>query len=171
MCECTHNTTGDTCDRCLPLYNDKPWRYGETNNAYPCKMCDCNGHAESCHYNASVDPFPNSYDQGGGGVCDNCQSNTGGLPWQVAMVILAALFVLLLECSFSKFSCIFLYFLPSFFVPLSFSTTFFPHSQLGSTVRAVHLPSTARPVSVQPTPLHVYHVTVTQGESLTTETV
>ena len=40
-------------------------------------MCDCNGHADSCHYNASLDSFPDSYDQGGGGVCDNCQSNTG----------------------------------------------------------------------------------------------
>lgn len=77
VCECAHNTEGDTCDRCLPLYNDKPWRYGETSNAYPCKVCDCNGHADSCHYDDSVDPFPGSYDQGGGGVCENCQRNTG----------------------------------------------------------------------------------------------
>ena len=77
VCECVHNTDGGTCGRCLPLYNDKLWRYGETSNAYPCKICDCSGHADSCHYDASLDPFPNSYDQGGGGVCENCQSNTG----------------------------------------------------------------------------------------------
>ena len=77
VCVCLHNTEGDNCERCLPFYNDKPWRYGATNNAFPCKPCNCNNHATRCHYNASVDPFPNSYEVGGGGVCDDCQDNTG----------------------------------------------------------------------------------------------
>ena len=77
VCQCVHNTEGDNCERCAPLYNDKPWRYGTTSNGFPCKLCDCNSHATSCHYNASTDPFPDSYDIGGGGVCENCQDNTG----------------------------------------------------------------------------------------------
>lgn len=77
VCDCLHNTEGPNCERCLPFYNDKPWRYGATNNAYPCKPCSCNNHATSCHYDVTVDPFPNSYEVGGGGVCDNCQDNTG----------------------------------------------------------------------------------------------
>ena len=77
VCDCLHNTEGDNCERCLPFYNDKPWRYGATNNAFPCKPCNCNNHATRCHYNVSVDPFPDSYEMGGGGVCDDCQDNTG----------------------------------------------------------------------------------------------
>ena len=77
VCDCLHNTEGDNCERCLPFYNDKPWRYGATNNAFPCKPCNCNNHATRCHYNGSVDPFPDSYEVGGGGVCDDCQDNTG----------------------------------------------------------------------------------------------
>lgn len=79
VCQCVHNTEGDNCERCAALYNDKPWRYGTTSNGFPCKLCDCNGHAISCVYNASTDPFPNSYDIGGGGVCENCQDNTGNI--------------------------------------------------------------------------------------------
>ena len=58
---------------CQPLYNDKPWIPG---SEFPCKPCECNNHADSCHYNSSVDTHPNSYQLGGGGVCDNCQHNT-----------------------------------------------------------------------------------------------
>ena len=65
------------CEECLPLYNDKPWHEGVTDNAFPCKACDCNNHGTSCHYNASLDSFPDSYDLGGGGYCAGCLDNTG----------------------------------------------------------------------------------------------
>lgn len=91
ICECTHNTKGDRvskcniiffifstqCDECLDLFNDKPWKEGTTGFANPCKICNCNNHASSCIYNGTLDPFPDSRDLGGGGVCSNCQDNTG----------------------------------------------------------------------------------------------
>ena len=67
------------CEECSPLYNDKPWRAGTFELGYPCKACSCNNHATACHYNKSIDEFPDSYDLGGGGVCDDCQDNTGEL--------------------------------------------------------------------------------------------
>lgn len=66
------------CDRCLPLYNDKPFHSGDQVHAYNCKPCQCYSHAVSCHYDVTLDPFPNEYDRGGGGICDNCQHNTTG---------------------------------------------------------------------------------------------
>ncbi|EGV92554.1 Usherin [Cricetulus griseus] len=66
------------CDRCLPLYNDKPFRSGDGVHPFNCKPCQCNNHARSCHYDASVDPFPLEHSRGGGGVCDNCQHHTTG---------------------------------------------------------------------------------------------
>ena len=80
VCQCVHNTMGPQCERCLPFFNDKPWSRGLTSNAFPCKECDCNGHASSCHYDPTVDPFPDSRDLEGGGVCDDCQDNTGMVP-------------------------------------------------------------------------------------------
>lgn len=65
------------CERCKPLFNDKPWRLGTPNNGYPCKSCTCNNHATSCYYDQEVDSSPESYDEGGGGVC-NCTDNTSG---------------------------------------------------------------------------------------------
>ncbi|KAJ7402273.1 hypothetical protein BTVI_87954 [Pitangus sulphuratus] len=66
------------CDRCLPLYNDKPFRPGDQVHAYNCKLCQCYSHAVSCHYDLAMDPFPQEHYRGGGGVCDNCQHNTAG---------------------------------------------------------------------------------------------
>ena len=77
VCQCVHNTEGRNCERCLPTHNDKGWRYGTSTNGFPCKPCRCNNHATTCIYNATVDPFPNSYELGGGGVCQDCQNNTG----------------------------------------------------------------------------------------------
>ncbi|KYO43601.1 usherin isoform J [Alligator mississippiensis] len=78
LCSKESNTEGDQCDRCLPLYNDKPFHSGDQVHAYNCKPCQCYSHAVSCHYDVTLDPFPNEYDRGGGGICDNCQHNTTG---------------------------------------------------------------------------------------------
>ncbi|XP_022106047.1 laminin subunit beta-1-like isoform X2 [Acanthaster planci] len=69
-CVCQHNTAGRHCDRCLPLFNNKPWRAAVPgpNSANACEECDCNGFASSCVYDAVK----------GYGVCQNCAENTGG---------------------------------------------------------------------------------------------
>ncbi|KAG7456299.1 hypothetical protein MATL_G00250280 [Megalops atlanticus] len=76
-CVCRHNTAGDHCERCAPLYNDQPWHAadGLTGAAHECKKCKCNGHAESCHFDWTL--WLES-GQRSGGVCDNCQHNTEG---------------------------------------------------------------------------------------------
>uniref|UniRef100_A0A8C0V279 Usherin n=1 Tax=Cyanistes caeruleus TaxID=156563 RepID=A0A8C0V279_CYACU len=79
LCVKESYTEGNNCDRCLPLYNDKPFRPGDQVHAYNCKPCQCYGHAESCHYDLAMDPFPLEHHRGGGGVCDNCQHNTAGM--------------------------------------------------------------------------------------------
>lgn len=66
------------CDRCLPLYNNKPFQAGNQLNSYPCKLCQCYNHSSTCVYNASMDLFPSEYDNGGGGVCVACLHNTTG---------------------------------------------------------------------------------------------
>ena len=66
------------CNRCKPLYNDKPFRRGDHDDSYPCVKCECNNHANSCVYNQTLDTSPDSRTQGGGGVCINCQHNTTG---------------------------------------------------------------------------------------------
>ncbi|XP_065098165.1 netrin-4 [Paramisgurnus dabryanus] len=77
VCLCTHHTAGEHCERCEPLYNDRPWRAanGSSGESNPCQKCDCNGHAESCHFSQRV-----WLSTGGssGGICDNCQHNTVG---------------------------------------------------------------------------------------------
>ncbi|XP_055465169.1 usherin [Psammomys obesus] len=78
LCSPHSFTEGHQCDRCLPLYNDKPFRSGDRVHAFNCKPCQCNRHASSCHYEASVDPFPLEHGRGSGGVCDSCQHHTTG---------------------------------------------------------------------------------------------
>ncbi|KAM4814939.1 usherin-like, partial [Thomomys bottae] len=78
LCSRESFTEGLQCDRCLSLYNDKPFRRGNKAQPFHCKPCQCHGHASSCHYNASVDPFPAEHGKGGGGVCEDCQHNTSG---------------------------------------------------------------------------------------------
>ncbi|KAG9336282.1 hypothetical protein JZ751_002629, partial [Albula glossodonta] len=77
-CSCLpeSHTQGDNCERCAPLFNDKPFREGDQVQAYSCRSCQCHGHASSCHYDITVDPFPGEHFRGGGGVCDHCQHNT-----------------------------------------------------------------------------------------------
>ncbi|KAF8376271.1 lam-1, partial [Pristionchus pacificus] len=74
-CECTHNTEGLNCEKCLPFFNDHPWRPAVANNTHECKRCECNSHASTCHFDQAV------FDASGfvsGGVCDDCQHNTQG---------------------------------------------------------------------------------------------
>ena len=35
-CKCDHNTDGDDCEKCLPLYNDTPWKRATRYSANPC---------------------------------------------------------------------------------------------------------------------------------------
>ncbi|XP_044307343.1 netrin-4-like [Varanus komodoensis] len=76
-CVCRHNTAGHHCERCAPLYNDRPWEPGDGKTGAPneCRKCRCHNHAESCHFNLSV--WLASGKQSGG-VCDNCRHNTEG---------------------------------------------------------------------------------------------
>lgn len=79
-CQCLADsfTQGARCERCMPLYNNKPFKKGDNLQAYPCQPCQCYGHADSCIYNSTLDPFPQSPSQGGGGVCVNCKHYTTG---------------------------------------------------------------------------------------------
>lgn len=75
VCVCRHHTAGPHCERCAPLYNGRPWSPADDRNPQECQMCECNGHADSCHFDPAA--FAAS---GGtqGGVCDNCQHHTEG---------------------------------------------------------------------------------------------
>uniref|UniRef100_A0A3B5M4G7 Usher syndrome 2A (autosomal recessive, mild) n=1 Tax=Xiphophorus couchianus TaxID=32473 RepID=A0A3B5M4G7_9TELE len=66
------------CEHCAPLYNDKPFRSGDQLQPMNCRLCQCYGHAVSCHYDALADEHPDEHYQGGGGVCDHCMHNTSG---------------------------------------------------------------------------------------------
>ncbi|XP_041804417.1 laminin subunit alpha-3-like isoform X2 [Chelmon rostratus] len=83
QCECQHNTCGESCDRCCPGFNQKPWRAATVDSPNECRPCQCFSHASDCYYDpeverrgASLDTF-GRYD--GGGVCINCQHNTAGV--------------------------------------------------------------------------------------------
>ena len=63
-CECGRNTTGENCERCLPLFNASPWAAAGGDGGI-CARCTCNGHADACVYDSdSTD-----------GVC-SCNDNT-----------------------------------------------------------------------------------------------
>uniref|UniRef100_A0A4W6F3H3 Netrin-1 n=1 Tax=Lates calcarifer TaxID=8187 RepID=A0A4W6F3H3_LATCA len=64
-CVCRHNTAGDHCERCAPLYNDQPWQAanGIIGTPHECQKCKCNGHAKRRQT---------------GGVCNDCRHNTEG---------------------------------------------------------------------------------------------
>lgn len=67
-CACQHFTAGNTCNRCLPLYNNQPFAVGTFLTANPCTVCGCNNHAASCVYDDALD----------GGRCLNCNASTTG---------------------------------------------------------------------------------------------
>ncbi|KAK2821214.1 hypothetical protein Q7C36_020557 [Tachysurus vachellii] len=76
-CVCTHHTAGVHCEKCAPLYNDRPWKAanGSSGEPNPCQKCECHGHAESCHFSRRV---WSSTGGTSGGVCDDCRHNTAG---------------------------------------------------------------------------------------------
>ncbi|EAT47381.1 AAEL001477-PA [Aedes aegypti] len=82
-CECMHNTCGTHCDRCCPLYNQRPYRVGTPFQANKCEKCECNGHAKECYYDRDVDEKGLSVNVrgklSGGGVCMNCTKFTTGI--------------------------------------------------------------------------------------------
>ncbi|XP_015599371.1 laminin subunit beta-1 isoform X2 [Cephus cinctus] len=74
-CECTHNTKGLNCENCEDFYNDVPWKPAVGKQTNACRICNCNNHTNSCHFDDAV------YERSGkvsGGVCDDCQHNTRG---------------------------------------------------------------------------------------------
>ncbi|KAM4712242.1 netrin-4 isoform 3-T3 [Anableps anableps] len=75
-CVCRHNTAGDHCEHCAPLYNDRPWQPadGLTGAPHECRKCKCNGHAHSCHFDWMA---WSESGQRSGGICD-CLHNTEG---------------------------------------------------------------------------------------------
>uniref|UniRef100_A0A8C7FNU1 Si:dkey-202e22.2 n=1 Tax=Oncorhynchus kisutch TaxID=8019 RepID=A0A8C7FNU1_ONCKI len=76
-CVCTHHTAGEHCERCAPLYNDRPWRAanGSSGEPHPCHKCECYGHATSCHFSQRAWLSSGATS---GGVCDECRHNTAG---------------------------------------------------------------------------------------------
>ncbi|KAK3781748.1 hypothetical protein RRG08_037151 [Elysia crispata] len=67
-CSCSHNTAGDKCSSCLPLFNNKQWEIGTTSDANACEECSCNGFSNACTFDSVKDH----------GVCTACGSNTAG---------------------------------------------------------------------------------------------
>ncbi|KAG7481797.1 usherin [Solea senegalensis] len=78
LCLPESHTEGNNCQRCAPLYKDKPFRSGDQLQPMNCRPCVCHGHALSCHYEVRLDDQPDEHYRGGGGVCDSCMHNTTG---------------------------------------------------------------------------------------------
>ncbi len=74
-CKCEHNTDGFNCEKCLPLYNDRPWKQASNLNKNECKKCECNSHAIQCTFDELL--FINSNGTSGGRC--NCLHNTIGI--------------------------------------------------------------------------------------------
>ncbi|KAM4728827.1 laminin subunit alpha-3-like isoform 2-T2 [Anableps anableps] len=83
QCECQHNTCGESCDRCCPGFNQKPWRAATVDSPNECQSCQCFSHASDCYYDPEVERRGASLDTfsrySGGGVCIGCQHNTAGI--------------------------------------------------------------------------------------------
>ncbi|XP_058247538.1 laminin subunit alpha-2 isoform X3 [Hemibagrus wyckioides] len=85
-CECEHNTCGESCDRCCPGYNQKPWMAGTFLTRHVCEKCNCHRKSDECYYNQTVADMKLSLntrgEYEGGGVCVGCSDNTAGINCQ-----------------------------------------------------------------------------------------
>lgn len=83
QCECMHNTCGKHCEKCCPLYNQKPFRIGTPQKENRCEKCQCHGHADECRYSSDIDKRNLSLNirgkMSGGGVCMDCAKFTTGI--------------------------------------------------------------------------------------------
>ncbi|CAB3408759.1 unnamed protein product [Caenorhabditis bovis] len=81
-CECRHNTCGESCNKCCPLFNQLPWKPGTNSHPNVCQQCQCFDHANSCVYDEELDInkwsiTPEGVYEGGG-RCVDCEHNTEG---------------------------------------------------------------------------------------------
>ncbi|EYC00933.1 hypothetical protein Y032_0112g342 [Ancylostoma ceylanicum] len=81
-CECRHNTCGESCNKCCPLFNQLPWKPGTHEHPNSCQQCQCFNHADSCVYDEELDNnkwsiTPEGVYEGGG-RCLDCKHNTEG---------------------------------------------------------------------------------------------
>ena len=76
QCKCMHETAGKNCEKCKPMYNDRPWKPAFIKQPNECQRCECNGHADTCHF--SEERWQETGETSGG-VCDNCRHNTMGI--------------------------------------------------------------------------------------------
>ncbi|KAF8792889.1 Laminin subunit alpha-1 like protein [Argiope bruennichi] len=83
QCKCEHNTCGENCEQCCPLYQQKPWQPGNFNDGAVCEKCQCYGHADICFYDQTVADKRASLnineEYEGGGVCIKCKHHTTGI--------------------------------------------------------------------------------------------
>jgi hypothetical protein len=81
---CQHNTCGDRCDICCPLFNQYPWGAGNSTAKAACEQCQCYGHADACVFDPAIAEQRLSLNalgmMDGGGVCLDCKVNTFGKP-------------------------------------------------------------------------------------------
>ncbi|CAD5209051.1 unnamed protein product [Bursaphelenchus xylophilus] len=82
-CECRHNTCGENCNECCPLFNQLPFRKGTHYVPNVCEQCQCFNHADRCEYDESVAEQKLSVTPEGryegGGRCVDCKHNTEGI--------------------------------------------------------------------------------------------
>ena len=93
-CKCRHNTCGELCDSCCPMYNQRRWTTGKFISGNECERCQCYGeycifnvhqifffkhqkyfpgHADECYFDPQVESERRSQNTAGklsgGGVC------------------------------------------------------------------------------------------------------